>query len=54
MKTWTPWIIFNIHPDVMGLSAELENKEHLERGMIQRINDFGYAGYGDPCPPEGK
>ena len=54
MGTWTHWIIFNIPPDVMELSAELENKEHLERGMTQGINDFGYAGYGGPCPPEGK
>ena len=54
LGTWTHWIIFNISPDVMELSAELEKKEHLERGMTQGINDFGYAGYGGPCPPEGE
>lgn len=54
LGTWTHWIIFNIPPDVMELSAELEKKEHLERGMTQGINDFGYAGYGGPCPPKGE
>lgn len=54
MGTWTHWIIFNIPPDVMELSAEIKNEENLERGMIQGINDFGYAGYGGPCPPEGE
>ena len=54
LGTWTHWIIFNIPPDVMELSAELEKKEHLEKGITQGINDFGYAGYGGPCPPEGE
>lgn len=54
MGTWTHWIIFNIPPDVMELSAEIENKEHLERGIMQGVNDFGYVGYGGPCPPEGE
>jgi Raf kinase inhibitor-like YbhB/YbcL family protein len=54
MGTWTHWIIFNIPPDVLELSAEIKNEENLERGIIQGINDFGYAGYGGPCPPEGE
>ena len=54
MGIWTHWIIFNISPDIMELSAEIKNEEKLEKGMIQGINDFGYAGYGGPCPPEGE
>ena len=54
MGTWTHWIIFNIPPDIMELSAEIKKEEKLEKGMIQGINDFGYAGYGGPCPPEGE
>ncbi|MGB9978399.1 YbhB/YbcL family Raf kinase inhibitor-like protein [Methanobacterium sp.] len=54
MGTWTHWIIFNIPPDVKELSAEIENKEHLEMGITQGVNDFGYVGYGGPCPPEGE
>ncbi len=52
--TWTHWIIFNIPPSVMELSGGIKNKEKLENGIIQGINDFGYAGYGGPCPPEGE
>ena len=54
LGTWTHWIIFNIPPDTMELPEKIENKEHLEMGMIQGINDFGYVGYGGPCPPEGE
>lgn len=54
LGTWTHWIIFNIPPDTLELPEKIENKEHLERGMIQGINDSGYAGYGGPCPPEGE
>jgi len=52
--TWTHWIIFNILPSVMELSAGIKNEEKLSNGMTQGINDFGYAGYGGPCPPEGE
>ena len=52
--TWTHWIIFNIPPDVLELSAGIKNEEKLENGIVQGINDFGYAGYGGPCPPEGE
>ncbi len=54
LGTWTHWIIFNIPPSTMELSAGIKNKERLENGMVQGINDFGYAGYGGPCPPEGE
>ncbi len=53
MGTWTHWIIFNIPPNVMELSAGIKNEEKLPNGIEQGINDFGYAGYGGPCPPEG-
>lgn len=54
LGTWTHWIIFNIPPDIMELSAELKKEEKLEMGITQGINDFGYPGYGGPCPPEGE
>jgi Raf kinase inhibitor-like YbhB/YbcL family protein len=50
---WTHWIVFNIPPNVMELPAGLKKEEKLENGITQGINDFGYAGYGGPCPPSG-
>jgi len=53
MGTWTHWIIFNIPPNIMELQSGIRKEEKLENGIIQGINDFGYPGYGGPCPPSG-
>lgn len=50
---WTHWIIFNIPPNVMELPAGIKNEEKLENGIVQGVNDFGYTGFGGPCPPDG-
>lgn len=51
--TFTHWIVFNIPSDVKELPENLEKKEKLENGIIQGVNDFGFIGYGGPCPPKG-
>jgi Raf kinase inhibitor-like YbhB/YbcL family protein len=51
--TFTHWIIFNIPANVHELPKAVKKEERLENNAIQGINDFGYIGYGGPCPPEG-
>jgi Raf kinase inhibitor-like YbhB/YbcL family protein len=50
---YTHWIIYNIPPNIMELPENVEKKEKLENGIIQGVNDFGFNGYGGPCPPKG-
>lgn len=52
--TFTHWILFNIPADIQELPAAIGNEGRLANGAIQGKNDFGYTGYGGPCPPEGE
>jgi Raf kinase inhibitor-like YbhB/YbcL family protein len=51
--TWTHWVIFNIPSDTNGLSEWVMEREELENGAKQGLNDFGTVGYRGPCPPDG-
>ncbi|MBZ2166034.1 YbhB/YbcL family Raf kinase inhibitor-like protein [Methanobacterium spitsbergense] len=51
--TWTHWVIFNIPSDTTGLSEWVMEREELENGAKQGLNDFGTVGYRGPCPPDG-
>jgi Raf kinase inhibitor-like YbhB/YbcL family protein len=53
---WWHWLIFNIDPQTKGLPANAGNVDaHLApTGSVQGRNDFGFTGYGGPCPPAGK
>ncbi len=53
MGTWVHWVIFNIPPDMKGLSENIPATTTLENGAIQGITDFRRPGYGGPCPPSG-
>lgn len=48
------WIIYNIPPTISKIDDGIGAKG---RGIIdiglQGVNDFGYIGYGGPCPPPG-
>lgn len=52
---WWHWVVF----DIPAGSTELKPgagdvaKKLLPEGAIQSITDFGSAGYGGPCPPQG-
>lgn len=52
---WWHWLMFDIPINVTSLSSNAGNVlSHLAPvGSIQSITDFGAAGYGGPCPPEG-
>lgn len=51
--TWVHWVIYNIPSDVNRLEEGIPREEKLENGITQGKNDFGYIGYGGPCPPKG-
>ena len=46
---WWHWICFDIPAQLSSLSPE----QGPNAPMRQWVNDYGYAGYGGPCPPPG-
>ena len=50
---WVHWVIFNLPPDTESLPERVMEREILENGAVQGINDFGNVGYRGPCPPGG-
>jgi Raf kinase inhibitor-like YbhB/YbcL family protein len=51
--TFTHWVLFNIPPNINGLSKSIPLIPKLADGTIQGSNDFGVIGYRGPCPPPG-
>ena len=49
------WLVANIPPHVGELAAGAGDPASglLPEGALQTRTDFGRAGYGGPCPPEG-
>jgi Raf kinase inhibitor-like YbhB/YbcL family protein len=45
---FTHWSVTGLSPRLTGLSAG-----HVPPGAVQALNDFGYVGYGGPCPTVG-
>ncbi|MES9852195.1 MAG: YbhB/YbcL family Raf kinase inhibitor-like protein [Candidatus Thiodiazotropha sp. L084R] len=51
---WWHWSLYNIPAGIDGLSKGASNHPNaLPKGSNQGQTDFGKAGYGGPCPPEG-
>lgn len=52
---WWHWVIFDIPVNITELVSGAGNmlKKLAPSGSIQAKTDFGTAGYGGPCPPEG-
>ena len=50
--TWVHWILYNIPPNINGLSEGVQTNE-FPPGTLQGINDWQRTGYGGPCPPIG-
>jgi len=49
------WVVVNIPASVSELALDAGNPKSgkLPKGALQTRTDFGAAGYGGPCPPEG-
>jgi len=52
---WWHWVIFDIDKGTHELKADAGNikNDAAPKNSIQSKTDFGIAGYGGPCPPEG-
>jgi hypothetical protein len=52
---WWHWVVYNLPPSVRALPEGAGNRggKGLPPGSRQAVTDFGYAGYGGPCPPPG-
>jgi Raf kinase inhibitor-like YbhB/YbcL family protein len=52
---WWHWTVVNIPPATSSLpeGASHPVKSRLPAGAVEARTDFGSAGYGGPCPPEG-
>ena len=52
---WWHWVVFNIPPNVTSLPKDAGDvkKKLMAPGAIQSRTDFGFDGYGGPCPPQG-
>jgi Raf kinase inhibitor-like YbhB/YbcL family protein len=51
--TFTHWLVYGLAPEETGLAEGVPAGAEGE-GLLQGVNDFGAAGYGGPCPPEGQ
>ncbi len=53
-RKFTHWIIYNI-PPTNKIPENIPKGREIERPFkaMQGKNDFGYYGYGGPCPPSG-
>ncbi len=52
---WWHWVAFDIPVHINELPAGAGSKGlgAMPAGCVQSMTDFGVAGYGGPCPPEG-
>ena len=51
---WWHWVVFDVPAGVRALLAGAGGPDgSLPAGAIEARNDYGYRGYGGPCPPPG-
>jgi hypothetical protein len=52
---WWHWVVFDLPATTTTLpaGAGTSGMQGMPLGAIQSMTDFGTAGYGGPCPPEG-
>lgn len=52
---WWHWVVFDIPAGITSVAAGAGDltKTLMPKNAIQSITNYGAAGYGGPCPPEG-
>lgn len=52
---WWHWVVFDIPKNVQQLQSNSGNIDLnlMPKGVVQSINDYGFKGFGGPCPPSG-
>ncbi len=51
--TFIHWVLYDIKPDITSIPRAIPRKPVVPGLGLQAVNDFGYVGYGGPCPPRG-
>ncbi len=49
---WWHWVVFNIPAGIISL-PEGASRLKMPGGAVESMTDYGKAGYGGACPPEG-
>ncbi len=50
---WWHWLIVNIPADTHKIAADASSKKTLPKGALETTTDYGHAGFGGACPPQG-
>ncbi len=50
---WWHWLIVNIPADTHQIVADASGKKTLPKGALETTTDYGHAGFGGACPPQG-
>lgn len=51
--TFTHWIVYDMPATFKELYRGIGNDIDLKDGIKEGVSDFGFRGYGGPCPPKG-
>ena len=47
------WVVFNIPASTTSLALNASGTAAMPAGSVEATNDYGFTGYGGPCPPAG-
>jgi len=50
---WWHWVVVNIPATVTKLEGGASGRKSMPKGAVEVMNDYGSAGFGGACPPQG-
>ena len=50
---WWHWVLYDIPSYIRELKLDASGFKALPKGAKEAKNDYGFLGYGGPCPPKG-